>query len=87
MGRGYWLLERDGAVHALGLEHWGNAQLAEGETAVALLPSPTGKGYGIVTSTGGVHTFGDFPFAGSVAHLPIVAPIVGGAYADDGGNS
>lgn len=84
MGRGYWMLQRDGAVHAAGLEHYGNALLAPGEDAIEILASPTGKGYGIITSTGGVHTFGDFPFAGSVANLNLAAPIISAAYGDDG---
>lgn len=46
---------------------------------VAILSSPTGQGYGIVCSDGGVFSFGDFVFYGSAGGIKLNAPIVAAA--------
>ena len=37
------------------------------QPAVAILGAPDGKGYEVMTSDGGVYTFGSAPFFGSLA--------------------
>jgi hypothetical protein len=44
---------------------------------VAMAATPTGKGYWLAASDGGVFTFGDAVFSGSAAGLPLRRPVVG----------
>lgn len=44
---------------------------------VAMAPSPTGAGYWLVASDGGVFTFGDVAFHGSTGAIDLVSPVVG----------
>ena len=44
---------------------------------VDIAATPSGRGYWVAASDGGVFTFGDATFEGSVAGRPLVAPIVG----------
>jgi len=53
-------------------------------TAVSVAPTPNGGGYWIATANGGVFTFGDAPFYGSMGGTPLNAPIVGMAATPDG---
>ena len=46
---------------------------------VALVPTPSGRGYRLVGADGGVFAFGDAVYLGSTAGTPPVAPIVGAA--------
>jgi hypothetical protein len=46
---------------------------------------PTGLGYWTVAADGGVFTFGDAPFHGSAAPIPLAAPVVAIAATNDGG--
>lgn len=46
-------------------------------TPVALRSTKTGQGYWIVTSDGGVFTFGDAPFCGSLGGVALAAPVIG----------
>jgi hypothetical protein len=54
---------------------------------VGMAPTPDGRGYWLVAADGGVFTFGDADFDGSVPALGVVpaAPIVGVAPTPDGG--
>lgn len=52
--------------------------------AVAICTTPTGRGYWICGSDGGVFTFGDATFLGSLGDTPLAAPIVGMAANADG---
>lgn len=47
--------------------------------ASAIIATPSGKGYWVVAQDGGVFTFGDAPFLGSMGGRPLNAPIVGAA--------
>jgi len=47
------------------------------ESIVAMSPSPSGAGYWLVASDGGVFTFGDVDFHGSTGALDLVSPVVG----------
>jgi hypothetical protein len=44
---------------------------------VGIAPSPTGFGYWLVASDGGVFAFGDAGFYGSIAGAVLTGPIVG----------
>ena len=52
---------------------------------VGMATTPDGEGYWLVAADGGVFTFGDAPFAGSMGGRPLNAPVVGMAAADMGG--
>jgi len=53
--------------------------------SVAIVPTPTGLGYLIVSSIGGVSAYGDAPTATGLDELaPLSAPIVGGAVTPSG---
>ena len=52
---------------------------------VDIAATPSGQGYWVTAADGGVFSFGDARFAGSVANRPLAAPIVGLA-ADPTGN-
>jgi GH25 family lysozyme M1 (1,4-beta-N-acetylmuramidase) len=51
---------------------------------VAIISSPTGQGYGIFASDGGVFTFGDFIFYGSAGAIKLNKPIVDAAHTPSG---
>jgi hypothetical protein len=51
---------------------------------VALVATPDGKGYWVATSTGGVYSFGDAGFDGSMSGRALNAPIVGMAATPSG---
>ena len=53
--------------------------------AVAIASSPSGKGYWLVRSDGGVFAYGDAQFHGSMGGQPLAAPIVDFAATPDGG--
>jgi hypothetical protein len=52
---------------------------------VGIAGTPDGGGYWLVAADGGVFTFGDAKFAGSLGHLTLNAPIVGMTATPDGG--
>jgi hypothetical protein len=52
---------------------------------VAIAATPDGGGYWLVAADGGVFTFGDATFEGSLGNLTLNAPIVGIAATPDGG--
>ncbi len=60
-GNGYWLLTRDGAVHAFGdaVAYGDIAGCANYGNAARLLATPDGRGYWIATSGGAIVPFGD----------------------------
>ena len=41
-----------------------------------MAPSPTGKGYYMLTSDGGVYTWGDARFEGTTSARPIPQPVI-----------
>ncbi len=43
--------------------------------------TPTGKGYWLIATDGGVFSYGDAKFLGSTGGIKLNAPIVGGAAA------
>jgi hypothetical protein len=44
---------------------------------VAMAATPSGEGYWLVAADGGIFTFGDAPFKGSLGSRTLVAPVVG----------
>ena len=81
-GEGYWLVAADGGVFSFGdARYWGSIPgivggLAPGLTAQQWLNGPIvgmvpyGSGYLMVASEGGVFTFSDCPFKGSLGANP-----------------
>jgi hypothetical protein len=56
----YWLLERNGTVHAAtGTPAFGSPMLTGNARAVAIAPTPSGGGYAVVDDRGDVFVFGD----------------------------
>jgi len=55
------------------------------QAAVALSPTPDGGGYWIVSTDGGIFSFGDARFFGSTGAMTLNKPIVGMAATSDGG--
>ncbi len=53
--------------------------------AVGMASTPTGNGYWIVSSDGGIFNYGDAGFFGSAGAIPLNKPIVGMAATHDGG--
>jgi hypothetical protein len=52
----------------------GNIRLSR--PIVNMAPTPTGRGYWLVASDGGVFTFGDAAFYGSTGNIRLTRPIV-----------
>jgi len=52
---------------------------------VAASPTPNGRGYWLTASDGGVFSFGNAPFLGSVGGQRLAAPITGATATPDGG--
>ena len=50
---------------------------------VGMAPTPTGKGYWLVASDGGIFAFGDAAFHGSTGSIALNKPIVGMAPTTD----
>ena len=44
---------------------------------VGMAATPSGHGYWLVASDGGIFSFGDAPFAGSTASVQLASPVVG----------
>jgi hypothetical protein len=66
---GYWMLRRDGAVHAFGdAPRLGDAPVG-GVAAVDLEPTPSRDGYWVVDAAGRVYGFGGAPVLGSPPRL------------------
>ena len=93
-GKGYWVLAL--GLSGLGsVEHFGDAGFFGDEltptassghvgTPVAMAATPSGNGYWIVDSDGGVFAFGDAGFYGSMGGVRLNAPVVGVAATADG---
>jgi hypothetical protein len=63
----YWLLERNGTVHAAaGTPALGSPVLTGRAPAVALAPTPSGAGYDVLDNRGEVFAFGDARSRGNV---------------------
>jgi len=93
-GKGYWVLAVGlsglGSVEAFGdASTFGDETTAPGPAGhvgspVGLAAMPTGKGYWIADSDGGVFSFGTARFFGSMGGRPLNAPVVGIVAAPDG---
>ncbi len=94
-GKGYWVLEEGqsglGSVQAFGdaVSYGDGSTVAHGAFHVGapagMASTPDGKGYWIVDSDGGVFSFGDAVFAGSMGGTWLNAPVIGVAATGDGG--
>ena len=92
-GKGYWVLE-EGLIGVASIQAFGDAvdygdevslgPVAHNGSPVAMAATADGKGYWIVDSDGGVFSFGDATFYGSMGGQQLSAPIVGMAATPDG---
>ena len=85
---GYWLVAADGGVFTFGgAPFFGSVPSGTPEApgggvrlnrpVVGMAATPTGRGYWLVASDGGVFTFGDAAFLGSTGGMALNRPIVG----------
>jgi hypothetical protein len=76
---GYWLVASDGGIFSFGdagfLGSTGGIALVR--PAVAMAPTPDGRGYWIAASDGGIFSFGDANFRGSEGGVALNRPVVG----------
>ena len=82
---GVWLTRSDGFVEARGSAgQFGNATLQPEQRTVALVGSPSGRGYWLVTGRGAIHAFGDAePYSG-IDHLELAGAVVDAQLDADG---
>ncbi|HEX7168765.1 MAG TPA: Calx-beta domain-containing protein [Acidimicrobiales bacterium] len=75
---GYVLAGGDGKVYAFGVEHRGDTTGQKlNQPIIGLTLTPSGKGYWLVAKDGGIFTFGDADFWGSMGGTPLSAPVLG----------
>ncbi|MEO1064366.1 MAG: hypothetical protein AAFZ07_23345 [Actinomycetota bacterium] len=88
-GDGYWLFTDRGRVHVFGdALSWGDLSTTLDPSGVPIsdllngpivgsVPTPTGNGYWMVASDGGIFAFGDAEFYGSMGGEVLNGPVVG----------
>ncbi len=95
---GYWLVASDGGIFTYGDAPFfgsaGSIKLNKPIVGMAATPyvpgaggapaAPSGLGYWLVASDGGIFTYGDAGFFGSAGSIPLNKPIVGMAATPDG---
>ena len=86
---GYYIYDRLGDVNGFGndsyLAYLGTpATMNLGAPIVDMVPTPDGSGYWMLSSDGGVFSYGDAAFYGSMGGRPLNAPVVGLAPTADG---
>lgn len=75
---GYWLVASDGGVFAFGAAFHGSlAGTTITSPAVAIEPTPTGKGYWIAQANGKVSKFGDAELFGDGVSIKLNQPVIG----------
>ncbi len=84
-GKGYWLPTDTGRTLAFAAPSFGGLTTEPRSPVVAMAPTPSGRGYWQVASDGGVFSFGDAGFFGSMGGAPLQRPIVGMAATRSGG--
>ena len=76
-GAGYWVVDARGSVYGLDATPLGgNPPLGLGEQVTSLSATPTGRGYWLFTNTGRAISFGDAPFVGDMAGVPLNGPVL-----------
>jgi hypothetical protein len=84
-GDGQWMVTATGTVLAVDAPHLGDlAGMALRAPIVGMAAAPSGVGYWLVASDGGVFAFGSAPFLGSTGAIRLNRPIVGMAAAPSG---
>ena len=78
-GQGFWLFTTKGRVFGkgVGADNFGDLANVKLNGAIqSSIPTPTGKGYYMVGSDGGVFTFGDAKFFGSTGDIKLNKPVM-----------
>jgi len=75
--RGYWLPTDLGQTFPFAAPNFGGLTTRPRLPVVGMAPTPTGKGYWLVASDGGIFAFGDASFLGSTGAFQLNKPIVG----------
>ncbi len=95
-GQGYWLAGADGGVFTFGSgAGFYGTTYSDGLTGlsgahplnkpvVGIVPTPNGQGYWLVAADGGVFSFGDASFYGSMGGKTLDSPVVGMASTPNG---
>ncbi|MFN8035226.1 MAG: SpoIID/LytB domain-containing protein [Acidimicrobiia bacterium] len=65
-GHGYWLLAKDGGVFAFGDAVFAGSPQSASVQAIGIVPTVTGGGYVVASSTGSVTSYGDAPMLANV---------------------
>ena len=82
---GLWTTTSTGKVTArAGAPHLGQLNAAPDRPVVGMASTPSGRGYWLVGSDGGIFAFGDAPFHGSAGASGLKMPIVGMASTPSG---
>jgi hypothetical protein len=77
-GNAYWTVERDGTVNACHAANYGSMHGKHlNFPIVGIAATPTGRGYWLVASDGGIFGYGDAKFHGSTGGHHLNKPIVG----------
>jgi hypothetical protein len=73
LGRGYWLVARDGGVFSFGSAPFfgSTGSIRLNRPIVGMAASPTARGYWFVAADGGIFSFGDARFFGSFANSSV----------------
>ena len=81
---GYWLFSNRGRAFAMGVAFYGDmSHVVLNGPVVASVATPSGRGYYMLGTDGGIFGFGDARFHGSMAHAHLNKPIVGMAPTPD----
>ena len=85
-GKGYWLVESNGAVYPFGdaVNYGSAAELSLNAPMSHIVATPDGKGYWLVAADGGTFAYGDAGFYGSTGGLVLNKPVVDIAPTRDG---
>ncbi len=84
-GTAYWLADRAGQVASCGTAPDLARPFASDAPIVGIAAAPIGEGYWLVAADGGVFSFGNARFHGSMGGKPLNAPVVGMAADPSGG--
>jgi uncharacterized delta-60 repeat protein len=76
-GGGYWIVDDRGTVYGYNvIPLGGQPDLSSGERVTSMSATPSGRGYWLFTNLGRAIAFGDAPFLGDMAGIPLNGPVL-----------